>query len=173
MLFLDKGLAQGDIDTGILTLNINGILIDVNAQYLAMTGLHKKDLLGKNIDEIDKASTKRLLAKDSSVFGHYHSTLVLNNGDICPVEVCYFFQQIDKVEQVLLFIKEINAVDIAKTSIIEQIFDHTNEAIIVTDNQGFILAVNNSFSDITGYAEKEVIGKTPAILNSGDRKSVV
>ena len=54
-----------------------------------------------------------------------------------------------------------------QNSIIEKILEHTNEAIVVTDNNGFIQATNKSFSVITGYNEVEVIGKTPAILNSG------
>jgi diguanylate cyclase (GGDEF)-like protein/PAS domain S-box-containing protein len=37
----------------------------------------------------------------------------------------------------------------------------------VTDAQGTILRVNQSFTDITGYSAQEAIGQTPAILNSG------
>lgn len=41
------------------------------------------------------------------------------------------------------------------------------EGIIITDVQGRIIRANQSFSDITGYSQEEVIGKTPAILSSG------
>lgn len=39
--------------------------------------------------------------------------------------------------------------------------------IMVTDAKGIILRVNNAFSELTGYSADEVIGKSPALLNSG------
>ncbi len=167
MTFLDKGLAQGEIDTGILVLNLNGELVEVNEQFLAMTGFQKENVLGQNIDKVDNCSAKKILSEKDAIYGHYHSILTRKDGSKLPVETCYFRQQTQNSEQILLFIQESNYAELTKTSIIEQIFDHTNEAIIVTDNQGLIQTVNKSFSKITGYSEEEVIGKTPAILNSG------
>ncbi len=43
----------------------------------------------------------------------------------------------------------------------------TQEGIIVTDASGKILRVNNAFTEITGYAACEVLGKNPRILGSG------
>lgn len=37
----------------------------------------------------------------------------------------------------------------------------------MTDANGKILRVNNAFTEITGYAAEEVIGKNPRILGSG------
>jgi len=41
------------------------------------------------------------------------------------------------------------------------------EAIMITDANTNIIRINASFTRLTGYTESEVIGKTPAILNSG------
>jgi diguanylate cyclase (GGDEF)-like protein/PAS domain S-box-containing protein len=38
---------------------------------------------------------------------------------------------------------------------------------VVTNNQGYIQSVNNSFSNITGYTSEDIIGKTLAVLKSG------
>jgi diguanylate cyclase (GGDEF)-like protein/PAS domain S-box-containing protein len=167
MTLLDKGLTQVDVDIGILILNLTGELVEVSAQYLVMTGFEKEEVLGKKIDDIDNCSAKKVLSNKGDVFGHYHSVLTRKDGSNFPIKVCYFRQKTQELSQILLFIQECNYVELAKTSIIEQIFDHTNEAIIVTDNKGFIQTVNRSFSEITGYSEQEVVGKTPAILNSG------
>jgi diguanylate cyclase (GGDEF)-like protein/PAS domain S-box-containing protein len=43
----------------------------------------------------------------------------------------------------------------------------SHEGLFITDTQGVILRVNRAFSEITGYAEHEVIGHTPSILRSG------
>ncbi|WP_018947598.1 diguanylate cyclase [Thioalkalivibrio sp. AKL17] len=41
------------------------------------------------------------------------------------------------------------------------------QAIVVTDPQGRILRANHAFTRITGYAEDEVLGKNPRVLQSG------
>ncbi|MFA7268903.1 MAG: EAL domain-containing protein [Sterolibacterium sp.] len=47
-----------------------------------------------------------------------------------------------------------------------RVFETVDEAIMVTDAAGSIVAVNPAFSRITGYSEAEVLGKNPRILNS-------
>ena len=42
----------------------------------------------------------------------------------------------------------------------------THEGILVTDARGVILQVNPAFTEITGYAAAEVVGRTPAVLRS-------
>lgn len=41
------------------------------------------------------------------------------------------------------------------------------EAVMVTDADNIIVAVNPAFTTITGYAAEEVVGKTPRMLSSG------
>ena len=43
----------------------------------------------------------------------------------------------------------------------------THLGIIITDDEGVILRANQAFTRITGYQEHEVVGKTPAVLQSG------
>lgn len=43
----------------------------------------------------------------------------------------------------------------------------TGDSIMITDTDGNILRVNESFTRLTGYTPEEVIGKTPRILKSG------
>lgn len=170
MDILDKEVISDEMASGILTLNENYELTAVNTKYLKMSGFNENELLGNLIDEIDKFSAEQIY-KNSKIdnFGHYHSTLQKKNGDHFPVDVCFFRKGSDDKEHILLFFKETNYETITKSNIaiINQIFDHTNEAIIVTDNQGKIQTVNKGFSDITGFSSEEVLGKTPAILNSG------
>jgi len=46
-------------------------------------------------------------------------------------------------------------------------FDHMREAVMVTDAESRIVQANRAFERITGYSEKEAIGQTPKLLNSG------
>lgn len=47
----------------------------------------------------------------------------------------------------------------------------TSEAIIITDTEGVIQYVNPAFEKVTGFALDETIGKTPAMLKSGEHDS--
>ncbi|ATX82484.1 PAS domain S-box-containing protein [Mariprofundus ferrinatatus] len=47
--------------------------------------------------------------------------------------------------------------------------DQAGEAVLITDYDGVIEYVNQAFCSNTGYSEDEVIGKTPALLNSGNQ----
>lgn len=48
-----------------------------------------------------------------------------------------------------------------------KVFTDTHDGILITDSDLNILDVNPSFTAITGYTLKDVLGKTPEILNSG------
>jgi NNP family nitrate/nitrite transporter-like MFS transporter len=58
-----------------------------------------------------------------------------------------------------------------KLHLSSEIIENTVEGILVTDIHGVIRSINPSFTKLTGYNEKEVIGKTPAILKSGRQNS--
>lgn len=48
-----------------------------------------------------------------------------------------------------------------------RIFDHSEEAILITDAQERIVSVNPAFCRITGYLAEEVLGQTPRVFQSG------
>lgn len=53
-------------------------------------------------------------------------------------------------------------------SLAQQLFDHSPQAIMVTDTQNQIVQVNASFEKVAGYRGEEVIGQHPRILAAGD-----
>ncbi|MBA3023607.1 MAG: diguanylate cyclase [Gammaproteobacteria bacterium] len=50
-----------------------------------------------------------------------------------------------------------------------EVFVSSAEAIVITDVNNNIMQVNRAFTQITGYAAEEVIGKNPRILKSGEQ----
>ena len=48
-----------------------------------------------------------------------------------------------------------------------EVFNNSQEGILVTDRDNRILTVNKAFSTITGYTETEALGNTPSMLSSG------
>ncbi len=55
----------------------------------------------------------------------------------------------------------------AKLKLAASVFTHAHEGILITDNSGAILQVNDAFSEITGFNREEVLNKNPRILSSG------
>jgi PAS domain S-box-containing protein len=47
------------------------------------------------------------------------------------------------------------------------VFEHSREGIVITGPDAIILSVNKAFTELTGYSPDYAIGKTPAILRSG------
>jgi diguanylate cyclase (GGDEF)-like protein/PAS domain S-box-containing protein len=47
------------------------------------------------------------------------------------------------------------------------VFDHSVEAIVITDAAAHIVEVNAAFTQITGYSRAEVLGQHPRLLKSG------
>jgi len=48
--------------------------------------------------------------------------------------------------------------------LIAHVFDHSNEAILIMDAEGKIIALNNSFSAITGYGIDDAKGHLPTLI---------
>ena len=49
----------------------------------------------------------------------------------------------------------------------EKVIQTSLEGIMITDAKGHIMRVNPAFTELTGYRPDEVIGKSPAVLQSG------
>nr|WP_320116552.1 EAL domain-containing protein [uncultured Desulfuromonas sp.] len=56
--------------------------------------------------------------------------------------------------------------------IYEKIFCHANDGIMITDPKNKIIEVNPAFSRITGYSDKEVLGRDPSVLKSAEQEPV-
>ena len=46
-------------------------------------------------------------------------------------------------------------------------YQHSGEAVFITDNQNRIISVNPAFTYLTGYTQEEVLGRDPKLLSSG------
>ncbi|MEO8120631.1 MAG: EAL domain-containing protein, partial [Rhodoferax sp.] len=48
-----------------------------------------------------------------------------------------------------------------------QVFESSQEGIVITDADNCFLSVNRAFTEITGYTKEEVVGRNPSLLASG------
>jgi diguanylate cyclase (GGDEF)-like protein/PAS domain S-box-containing protein len=54
-----------------------------------------------------------------------------------------------------------------KLKLAASVFRHAGESIAITDVNGMILDINDTFSNTTGFSREEAIGKNPRLLKSG------
>lgn len=55
----------------------------------------------------------------------------------------------------------------AQLQLAHTVFEHSSEALMVTDRQGIIADVNRAFTAVTGYSAREAIGQPASLLRSG------
>jgi diguanylate cyclase (GGDEF)-like protein/PAS domain S-box-containing protein len=55
----------------------------------------------------------------------------------------------------------------ARLKLAASVFTYAREGITITDANGCIIEVNDTFTQVTGYSREEVLGQNPRILRSG------
>jgi PAS domain S-box-containing protein/diguanylate cyclase (GGDEF)-like protein len=55
----------------------------------------------------------------------------------------------------------------ARMRLHSQVFDHSAEAMVITDSRNRIIQVNRAFTEITGYTQDDVRGADPSVLKAG------
>jgi diguanylate cyclase (GGDEF)-like protein/PAS domain S-box-containing protein len=160
------------------SIDRDGRLVSVSEHWLRSLGYSADDVIGRNIQDFMTEPSRHYAEK--KVLPEFLRTGVLE-------EVPYQFVKSDgAVMDVLLSaIAERDAdgavvrslavvIDVTERKRAEErlrlagmVFDATTEAIMVTDANNRIKAVNPAFTQITDYTSGDVAGKNPAILSSG------
>lgn len=68
---------------------------------------------------------------------------------------------------ILWFFLEIYNQDVKRIRLAKQVIDSTSEAVVVTEQNGVIVDVNNAYLNVTGYERHELIGMNPNVNQSG------
>ncbi len=73
-----------------------------------------------------------------------------------------------RVTGLVLDIRDVTAIRETERRLLQSaaVYAATSEGVLITDAEGYIVAVNPAFSRITGYTESEVLGRKPNLLNS-------
>lgn len=142
--------------------------LELNPAFEKLTGAKVAELIGKTVKEtmpdtepfwierfgdVVKTGTPIAYQNYSREFGRHFDTWVFRSGEN---RFAVIFSDItDRV------------VAENKLRLLAQVFEHSGEAILITDSSNRILATNSAFTRLTGYRQKEVLGLNPRILKSG------
>ena len=54
-----------------------------------------------------------------------------------------------------------------KLKLASNVYKYSTDAIVITDTNNNIISVNKAFEELTGYYQREILGKNPNIISSG------
>lgn len=58
--------------------------------------------------------------------------------------------------------------DITERELASLIYKNSSQAMLISDANNAIISINPAFTEITGYAEEDVLGRDPKLLSSGE-----
>ena len=106
-----------------------------------------------------------ILSQENTLLGTF---AIYHEGIATPNE--NDFELIEFAAQLATLAIEQNAL-LEQQQLFQQVYDNTNEGIMVLDSQSHIVDINGAFSDITGYDLNDVKGKTIESLNSSNKQN--
>ncbi|WP_174875516.1 EAL domain-containing protein [Vogesella oryzae] len=163
---------------GIVISSLEGQIIDANPAFLS--------LLGFSLDQLKLQNFWGLLDRDSETQERYNlDNKVMRFGFCDEFEVQYINRignpipvsvktvamrdasgRITAVWRMVRDISERRAAE-ERMQLAAKVFENTAEGIMITDGDVRIRSVNRAFSEITGFAQEEVLGQRPMVLSSG------
>lgn len=167
-----------NIGQGLVLLDAGGVILLANAALERMFGYAMGELVGQPV-EVLVAGERRAAHADGRLncpprpapphlwpCGRIEGRR--KDSSLFPVEIALSPYQEEGHTVVLATVDDISARAQIERELylIASVFE-MREGILVTDRNNRILRVNRAFSEITGYSEGEVLGKNPAILQSG------
>ena len=165
---------------GIVQSTSTGKIIDANDTFLEMIGYDRKELCEDKIDwrkitpdeylYLDTKAIKQ--SQQQGYFDPFEKEYIHKKGHRVPISiggslvnddeyVAFIFDLSHKVRAK----EELDQAE-KKLKELAQVMDKTS-IIAHTDAKGIITYVNDNFCQISGYSEKELLGKTHKIVNSG------
>lgn len=101
----------------------------------------------------------------------FETELVAHNGELRQVSwhAMVLRELSGRVQNIILIGDDITELrqEEAQLALGARIFDATNHAMLVTQLDGTIIAVNDAFTRLTGYSRQEALGHNPRLLQSG------
>lgn len=162
----------------IMLLDSVGTIQWANPSFCKVTGFLLPDITGTRPSRLLGGSgtdphTLRRVARQLHRAEPYEEEILLYTSTGLPFWVHVYGAPIGEEQGVAPgFVVVMNDISDRKNGerglrIAANVFDHSHEAIIITDQKNRILDVNPSFSRITGYSRTDVLGLNPSILSSG------
>jgi len=180
----ERDRTQSYLDTAetiIVVINVEGMITTINRKGCQVIGCSEDELLGQSwirsareLPDVTGAADpglSKLLAGEIGAAAYHESHLVTRSGELRQIA---WHDALLRDEQggiigVLKCGEDITERKEAdeKLHLMARVFEHSGEAIIITGPDQKILAVNGTFTRLTGYLQEDVLGRDTRTLQSG------
>jgi len=155
----------------------NGEIEYVNPSFTQVTGFSRSEAIGQNTRFLKSGETPpetyqqmwQTLLEGKVWNGILHNRR--KNGELFweQTSISPVFGDHGEVTHYLAVKEDISDRHVTETRLrlLAGVFEHSAEAIMVSDRDNRILEVNKAFCRLTGYAADEVRGENPRLLSSG------
>ncbi len=158
---------------GFWVVDGSGYVRDANDAQCRMLDYPREELLGRAVADIEAqesadAIAARLRQIKECGYVRFETRHKRKDGAFIDVEASVVYVP-ELGERFFAFTRDISERKATEASLhlAASVFSHANEGITITDADGTILDVNESFMRVTGYSRDEAIGQNPRILQSG------
>ena len=168
-----RSLLEASLDP-MVTINAEGKITDVNEASVKVTGVTREALIGTDFGDYftdpmrAREGYQQAFAK--GFVTDYPLAIRHSSGRITDVlyNASVYRDEQGRVLGVFAAARDVTERKKAESYIqAASVFTYAREGIIITDTDGTILNVNDSFTRITGYGHEEVLGQNPRLLKSG------
>lgn len=159
---------------GVHVLGSDGNLVYASDEFCSMLGYRREELIGKHVStwdvgipgqELAAAVAKQLDSPTRSQFETRHRR---RDGSEFPAEVSGKAFEVLGTRLLFNLSRDITERKRSEDDLrIAAVAFETQQGLMVTDERAIIQRVNRACTRITGYEPEELIGRTPAILQSG------
>jgi len=165
-------------NAGVVVIKKDGTIINHNNKFIKMWKL-KKEIRTKNNDVTLPRAKLTLLSPSPDKFEKRISDTLLDphtddlfiayrkDGSILEISSQALYvkdEHIGRVWKCMDITKQRNYEN--KLQLISKVFEKSNDAILITDENTKIIETNRAFEKISGYTGEEVLGKNPSLLQS-------
>ena len=161
---------------GVLLLNPAGVIIDCNEEEAEMLQLDRHEIIGTPVQNFLTSEFQEIFTDSFNRFLEQGATEVMvklkraDNEEIMVLRnVSAIYDSEGVMGGIIVHSRDVTEKIKAQHHIklLSSAIEQSSSIITITDLDGIITYVNNKFYEVTGYTEKEVLGKNPRILKSG------
>lgn len=160
------------------SLNHLGEVLNVNKKWLEITGYTKDEVIGQKFSKFTDEKFEDLKAEFSNFLKNKKIEnkkikIKKKNGDVILTSFTGNISTTNKSITTHCIFKDITEEEKIqkKLQLSDIVFENTTEGIIITNEKGEIISVNNAFTEITGYSFEEIKYQNPKVLKSGKHDS--
>lgn len=153
----------------------DGVYVDVNDAYEQVFGYKRERVLGRSaldlgvwVDALERRDLVRRLERDRIV-QDFDASIRRADGEIRIARMSGGLLELNGKRCVIMVVRDVTRQKEQEEALrlAARVFESTAEGILITDPRSRIVAVNQAFTELTGYTEGEVRGRQPSLLASG------